>query len=447
MISRLQARLDLQILLANGETVRVTKISPERSTWRQNAPGVADELDVDLSSTYLPVDLRAVAGVRVLHWLFEHQDPERCQPGDPGFFFGVADTIDRDRGDHKLGLPCRDMTSVLLDNKVSLKELRSVDLQKVGSLEAVVKRLVDFGGPFAQTWRVRSLTPAGAKTVFRSLTPEVRKVKGKPGKTVAQATQRRLRLDTMAEGDETPVWEVICQLCARMGAVPEIMLARDGVPEVVLVDALDLQTSDVLRPFRRGGKTFRTLTLGRTVGALSESVKLARDADLPDQIVVGTWDHETGKRLEVTFPRDAKPLKGDKLRRVYQVAEGTADVGVLEKLAAAAWAESRQRQLELDVETWSPWTDGGDHRDPDLLSAGSGMALALEVDDVYAFQEAGRVGDAFEGLPAEVLGAFDRAEAARPPVMIFQVGTIDHQYGRDGYTARMKLRTWLGRQP
>lgn len=458
MISRLQARLDLQILLLTGDFVRISYIAPYEATWTRNLPAVADELEVTFDSSLLPVDLLAIDGIRVNFWLFEHQDPGRCSLSDPGSFHGFSDELGRKRTDRTISLTCRDWAAALLDAKVTPKDLKSVDLKKLGSLESVIKRLVDFGGPFAQTWTVRSLSAAGARSVFPALSGILAKKgvkdKGK-GKSPSQATQRRqFTLEALAEGDETAVWDVICQLCARMGVVPEISIAANGVPEVLLIDALDLQTTDALeagrrQPFARNNRNVRTLTLGRTVATLDETLRLTRDADLPDQIVVGAWDHESGKQIEVAFPRDAKGKRGDKLRRVYQVAEGTADPAVLERLAAAAWASTRQHQLEVEVETWSPWTDGGDHRDPDLLYLAAGSALAIEVADDYALNLAREEREAFDKLPKDVRDAFAKAESARPR-LTFQVGEVTHTFASGespDYACRIKLNTWLGEQP
>jgi len=454
MISRLQARLDLQILLGGSdELIKVSQVSPYEVTWTRNLPAVADELEVSFDSSLLPVDLRGVRGVQVLFWLFEHQDPRRCAPGDPGFFSGYSDEIGRRRTERTVTLSCRDWTAAVLDAKVTPKELKSVDVQKLGSLEAVVKRLLSLG-PASSDWEVRSLSAAGARNVFTTLSKNtaIKRVaaKGK-GKTPKQATQRRqFTLEALADGDETAVWDVVCQLCARMGVVPEVT-AGEKVPVVLLVDALDLQTSDVLRPFARNGSgAGRTLTLGRTVATFDETLRLTRDADLPDQVVVGAWDHEKGTMVEVAFPYDAKAKKGDKLRRVYQVAEGTADQAVLTRVAAAAWAATRQHQLEVEVETWSPWSDGGGPHDPDLLDIGAGAALAIQVSGAYAHNLAREEREAFERLDDKVQEAFTSANASVPRSLLFQVGEVTHTFSAGDspdYACRLKINAFLGEQP
>ena len=457
MISRLAARLDLEVVLSDGKTVRLRNIAPSSVRWRRNLPAVADELSVTCGAAYLPLDLRACRAIRVWCWLFEHQDMERCAAGDPGCFAGFADEVARNRLEQTVTLRCRDWTAGLLDAHVGATALKRLDLRRLGTLSAVVQELVRLGPEYARSWKVRSLSEAGKKVVFAALAqaPGVRGVRGGRKSAPGEVFQRRMDLAAFADGEEASLWEVVVQVSARMGVVPELALNGAGDPEIMLVDALDLQTTDALErgrrhAFMRGARAFRTLTLGESVGVMSESVRLTADTELPDQVVVGAWDHETGRRVEVAFPPDAKPARGQTLRRLYQVAEGVAEPDALRRVAAAAWAATRQHQLELEVETWSPWSDGGSAGDPDLLACAPGAALGLLVADAYAAREAAAVEAAFDDLPALVLNALMAARRdPGAPAMLFQIGTLEHTYsagaGSTEYSARLKLNTWLGR--
>lgn len=455
--SRLEGRVDLQILLtpsrlARGGVsglnapVRLTHLRPLDLTWTRNLPAVADTLSVTLTEESLPVDdLRGLRGIRVIAWLYEHQQIDRCQLGDPGCFFGVVDEIGRGQIEGTLRLEARDMTSVALDAKVTPADLKKIDVTRYETLVELVRALLALAGAFAATWRVVPVSEAAGRSVYAgwqsSGLSSVRR--GGAKKKPAAVAQRRLTtLDTLAEGNETAVWDTVCQVCARLGVVPELALGRDGVPEVLLVDALDLQTSDALRPFERAGRLSRSLTVGESVGMLDESTRFTRSSDLPDVVVVQSLDHETKQITEAAWPPD--PPKGvDKPRISYQVAEGVAGMGALQKLAASAWAATRARQVEIEVETWSPWTDGGSPRDPDLLDCGAGAALTLlwHPDEIHQR----RLRRQRLALDTQVLDRLEQAGRLQDP--LFQILELTHTVSWDDspeYTCKMKLGAYLG---
>lgn len=471
-VSRLEACLELQFFLPQPpaaqpsplaaitgisdevqEIVRLTQIRPERVSWTRNLPAVADELDVTFSASLLPVGLTALEGARVTVWLYEHQQIWNCLPGQPGMFVGLADELSRDRSERTITLRCRDMTAVCLDAKISTAELKLIDISKSASLEGLVKLLLGFAGPFAADWKVVNVSRNDAGSTYAAfLNSEIqafqkRKGKGSKGKP-ATSTQRRLRtLDTLADGDETSVWDIICQVCVRLGTVPEVMLGRDGNPQVHLIDALDLQTSDALRPFSRNGRRTRSLTIGQSIGHTSESVRFARNEDLPDQVVVSTFDHETAAFTEGRFPLDAKGRGKEKPKILYQVVEGVSGQQALDSMAAATWVAAQQRQVEFEVETWSPWSDGGGAVSPDLLDLGAGAAMVIlssEESDHAARREL----EALD-LPRDVIEAFMRAEDRKPPSLMFQVAEVALEYqggSQPDFSCKMKLNAFLGTQ-
>lgn len=426
-----------------GQPARLTHIRPLDLTWTRNLPAVADTLSVTLTEESIPMDdLLGIQGMRIVAWLYEHQQIDRCQLGDPGCFFGIVDEIQRGQIDGTIRIEARDMTSVALDAKLTPQDLRKIDVTKYPTLVELVRALLALAGPFASTWRVVPISEGAGRAVYQGWQPSgLQTVKrGGAKKKPAQAVQKRLTtLDTLADGNETAVWDTVCQVCARLGVVPELSLGRDGVPEVLLVDALDLQTSDALRPFERAGRVARALTLGQSAGMIDETLRFARGTDLPDIVVVQSLDHETKQITEAAWP--PTPPKGvDKPRISYQVAEGVAGQAALQKLAADAWAAARSRQVEFEVETWSPWTDGGGPGDPDLLDCGAGAALMLLEHPDETHQRALRRERV--GFPALLRARLERAGRRRDT--LFQVLEVTHSYGPEEYTCKLKLGAYLG---
>jgi hypothetical protein len=144
-------RGDRQLSKRPDEVAKLEGLEPLSYDWTRNPITVADTLSVTIHPDDVPVDLRLIRGAQVRAWLFCHELLDACRPGDPGYFGGVVDVVERDRNNGSLTLECRDYTAFPLNHKVSPQTLAEVDLSQV--LPDVVRYLID-KMPGGERWRV-----------------------------------------------------------------------------------------------------------------------------------------------------------------------------------------------------------------------------------------------------------------------------------------------------
>jgi hypothetical protein len=144
-------RSDRQLSKRPDEVAILRGLDPLSYDWTRNPLTVADTLSVTIHPDDVPVDLRLIKGSQVRAWLFCHELPDACRPGDPGYFGGVVDVVERDRNGASLTLECRDYTAFPLNHKVSPRTLAEIDLAQ--TLPDVVRYLID-RMPGGERWRV-----------------------------------------------------------------------------------------------------------------------------------------------------------------------------------------------------------------------------------------------------------------------------------------------------
>lgn len=144
-------RGDRQISKRPDEVARLEQLDTLTYDWTRNPITVADTLSVTIHPDDVPIDLRLIRGAQVRAWLFCHEDAAACRPGDPGYFGGVVDVVERDRNNTALTIECRDYTAFPLNHKVSPRTLAEVDLAR--TLPEVVRYLID-KMPGGERWRV-----------------------------------------------------------------------------------------------------------------------------------------------------------------------------------------------------------------------------------------------------------------------------------------------------
>lgn len=509
--SRIRARVDLTFRLRGEpdtkDPIKLTGYIPKGYEWQRNAPGTADTLTVTLDAEDLPFDLRIIEdqGMLVEGWLYEHEKPEQCYPGAPGYFAGIVDALERNQFDTTVSLEARDYTGFLLDREVTAAELNKFDALTVVSLESIVRRMVALN-PGSAKWEIRALTTSAALPLeaigfVQPTKIEVRQALIQGGKRVTQkvnsnkkvtvgvdsagnraetkATQRNAKVSVVSYRVPTPaeilamriqfiaglgslntdtkrvkLWQLITDVCARFGVVPEVDVSEAGVGRVTLVDAGALQTSDVFRPFARDKLTRRLFTVGENVATLNERLELAATDRRPDFVVVSSTDPEIGKTYRACWPPGSDTprakVKGDRaLNGVFQTIEGITNERHLLRLANKAFNALAHNQFTIVVSVDVPWSSGGGPWDPDLLDFGYGAALDL------AFQGFDRVGADPTTILARRLGIrrdlaqriADAGDRIGAMALAFQCVEVTHDWqgGEDPtYQCSFTARQFLG---
>jgi len=459
--SRISARVDLAFRLRGQEDeplINMTHIVPIDVTWSRNKPAEADTCDISISRSDLPFDPRIIAprGGLVFVWLFEHGDIDACKYDDPGLFGGPIDEIKRSLEDGKISIRARDFTSILLDATLGEGVLAKIPVERALSLADVVRATVNSVSDI-DTWQIEELTPsAGARVGSPAVRPRERS-KSKTGR-VSRAPKSILsaRFKTMASVNakqgQVSAWDAVSAVCARMGVVPEVTIDRLGRPKIQLIAADELNTSAILRPFKRGNRPFRTLTVGGDVETLDDTIDLSPHEKRPDFVAVASIDRETGLSVAAEFPSRADRRRTDKSENgLYQTIEGIGTVEGCEKIARSAWESLSQNEFTMTIASPHPWSTGGSPDDPDLLDLGYGAALAV---DYEGFEQLANRSPSDilrdQGLPAVIAARIARAQTELGRLsLLFLVVSVEHSWtggNQPSYKCSISVRQALNGQ-
>lgn len=496
------------VLAAAGDVARIQMIEPLSLDWTRNPPSVPDEFTVTVRSVTVPVDLRIIRGMQVGAWLYVHEDASedlqaraaRCQVGTPGYFGGVVDVVKRTSDGRELTLECRDYTAIPMATTLDLEQLDGISLDQ--PLPDIVRALIDLV-PGGDQWKI---VPRGQMATLgvpaydladevkvRVAAREVRQdrigqlaVLSGPGDfdvdpntgeligelptlgaidssafdrvgtiDVAETITRKIPARVVSKtvpptwaqllGGADTVWEAITRLSQLMGAVAEVAVLDGGAVGVVLVDALELQLGDVLRPFERDGSAARVFEFGSNIVNMTDGRQLLGGQRI-DWAEVQAADPVTGKMRRGRYGRSERSGAGSD-HGLTVTAHGFTDQSHLDRLAKAAWLNANSGELELAVTTDDPWSLGGGPDDADLLGCGggavvdidfAGLALADGVPLAVALRALGVPEDAADTLAA--------ASAAASPSLRFQAVEVKHSYSQtdDGsYSCDLTLQTFL----
>lgn len=463
--SRLSARVDLALRLQGEpltmQPVRLVGYVPRSYDWSRNAPATADTLSVTMNAEDLPFDLRAIAprGGLIQGWLFEHRRPERCAAGDVGYYAGVIDKISRDRFGTTLTIESRDFTAWLLDTELTAEQLNGLDLASAATLTAIVRKIMTFAEG-AELWTIRSLTAASELTLdaASTLTPpkigpatKPKRGQAKPAEILAS---RQLHLSRLIVDKKTNAWDAITDVCARFGVVPEVDVGPDGYGRITLIDAGDLQTSTVLRPFERGARQWRMLVEGEDLSVLREDLELSATDKRPDFVVVSSVDVETGETYRACYPPgldQSRAKKGTKPNGLFQTIEGIRSTKHLERLARRSFEALAHNQFTISLATNRPWSMGGGAHDPDLLAAGYGAALELGFANFDRLQNRADLVlkkrlSIDDETASRIVAASERIGASS---LLFQVTEVHHAWeggNSPSYSCDITARQFLGSQ-
>lgn len=439
--SRLNGRVDLLFRLISdpdGQLVKLERVPFSSIEVVRNRPAECDTADVTLVSSALPFDLRVFApqSVFVSIWLFEGDEPSVCVEGAPGHFFGVVDNLSRDRYEGSVKLAARDMTASPLQANLPEGFIKAFEAR--GLVSDVVLTLIR-EIPGTQKWSVVDL--AGARPVPTEPLTKRPGAKGTKGKPSTPATRRRTRLSDFVGETQVSVWSAVTSVCARAGVVPEVRMGAGGSPEVVLVDAMELQRGDVLRPFERGGRRWRVFVDGEGIARLSERLEVSASSDRPDFVEVSTLS-TGGKRLAARWPETPSAKDKRDERGLFQYVPSVESVEALRDMARSAFDSLRANQFFLTLEATEPWSAGGGPDDPDLLSLGFGALVEVSMRNLEAVGEDRTVEEVLEARG--VAPGFARLLAAAHQrigvlSLLFQVVEVRHQLSK-GYRCVIELR-------
>lgn len=370
--SRVRARVDVAFRLItdpDGELIELEDRACTSFDWLRNAPSVADEATFTLAADALPFNPEIIAtkSLFVSAWLYEEGHARRI--GGPGHFFGVVDDLKIDEHTREVTLSCRDMTAVPLQAFMPGDLVKTFEIG--GSIEDVVEDLLR-QIPGTQRWTVESYSTASDAPVSYeplAIKPEKRK---KGGRSAPKHDTKPVLADVLT-AEKVSVWTAICGVCARAGIVPEVVM-REAGPAVVLVDAHDLHTSDVLRPFSRGNRKWRVFVDHDGLLEHKKHLDLAGGGSRPDYLEVGTIDAQ-GVRIAARWPpvgaSDEKRERGE-----FQFVAGASEAEIL-SLARAGWEALSHNQVRAELVVSESWSAGGGPEDPDLLEFGYGAAVEV----------------------------------------------------------------------
>lgn len=431
--SLMQARCDVFFRLIDdpdGQLLGLQDRPVVSADITRNRPSECDTASVTLASGALPFDLRVIAdkSMFVSLWLFEHQEPANCKDGDAGQFFGVVDDVSRPDSLGQVTLSCRDMTAVPLQAMMTEAGVKAFEVQPGASVEMVVADLLR-QIPGTYRWTVESYSSASVEAAAPLLVKPAKRSKAPP--RAATATS----LSAIVGTERLSVWTAISNVCARAGIVPEVRFGRAGHPVVVLVDSSDLQSSDVLRPFDRGGRTWRVFVDGDGA-TMSEKLDLADTSDRPDFLEVGSVTAQ-GRRISARWP--SAEVAGDKKDTgQFQFVEGVSSEAALQDLARGGYESLAHNQYRASLQLTESWSAGGGPHDPDVLDMGYGAAVevmrpgfARELIEAVTPEFAARIASAQERL-----GALN---------LLFQAAEVKHSFDQSGYRCEVGIRQFIGR--
>jgi len=251
--------------------------------------------------------------------------------------------------------------------------------------------------------------------------------------------------ETVLGAEQQTVWDGIVRLCAKLSIIPEVTLAENGAPLIVLVDAEDYLDGRSFRVFRRGDRNHRILTYGRDVAELAESLDLTA-GDKVDWVEVYAIDPDTGETRRERYGKVGR--KGAGSGQLIP-AHGIVDRNHLQRLARQIWSNLNKAQLQVGVEVDVPWTTGGGVDDPDLLQCAAGTLIELAFASAPRYR--GRsLEDILRGppiyLPAQPAKVLARASERAEPSLVFQVAELVHSGSGEGtgsYRCSLTLQTLL----
>jgi hypothetical protein len=247
------------------------------------------------------------------------------------------------------------------------------------------------------------------------------------------------------------VWAAIMKLCRKMSIIPEVALAEDGSPLIVLVDAEDYVDGRFFRSFIRSDpetgkdRRHRIITYGLDIAELAESRDLTA-GDRVDWVEVVAVDPDKGVTRRERYGMPGSREGGSGIQIPHH---GVTKRSHLKRLARQAWLNVNQGELQLAAEIDIPWTSGGGVDDPDLLQCAAGTIVEV------AFAAAKRYrGRALEDLlksapiylPAQAAKTLGRASERAAPSLVFQVAELVHSGSTEGdgaYTCSLTLQTLL----
>lgn len=253
------------------------------------------------------------------------------------------------------------------------------------------------------------------------------------------------------ESEKMTVWAAIMKVCRKLGVIPEVSLAEDGSPLVVLVDAEDYVDGRFFRAFRRFDaelgreRAHRIITFGLDIAELAES----RDLTAGDRVgwcEVIALDPDTGVTRRERFGKPGNREGGTGIQIPYH---GITNRTHLKRLARQAWLNANAGELQLAAEIDIPWTTGGGVDDPDLLQCAPGTLVEV----VFAAAKRFR-GNALEDilksapiyLPPQAAKVLGRASEAGNPSLVFQVAELVHSGSTEGdgsYSCSIALQALL----
>lgn len=401
----------------------------------RNRPSECDTASVTLAASALPFDLRVIAdkSMFVSLWLFEHQEPNKCKDGDPGQFFGVVDDVSRPDAFGQVTLSCRDMTAIPLQAMLTETGVKAFDLGSGASIGTVVENLLrQIPGTYRWTVESYNTLDTATKGVASLLIKPKKRTKGSKSSAPAESV-----LAAVIGTEKVSIWSAIGSVCARVGIVPEVRFHRDGHPFVILVDASDLHNSDVLRPFDRGGRTWRVFVDGDGV-TMSEKIDLADTSDRPDFLEVGSA-LATGGLISARWP-ETSAADDKKDTGQFQFVEGVTSEKELQKLARAGYESLAHNQYRASLETSESWSAGGGPHDPDVLDMGYG-AIVEVMRQGWTHQA---IMDATTPqFAARIIAAQQRLGALQ---LLFQCAEVKHSFSQSGYRCEIGIRQFLGRE-
>lgn len=438
--SRLQARVDVFFRLiddSNGQLLGLQDVPCTQVDIVRNRPSECDTASITLAGDALPFDLRVIADKSMFAsvWLYEGMEPGQCRDGAPGQFFGVVDDVARVRGELAVSLSCRDMTAIPLQAMMPEGMVKAFQIAVSASVETVVEALLA-QIPGTYRWTVESYTTAAYASP--SLTPlTIKPVKSRRGSSAKPAPG--LHLSDIVSAERLSVWSAITNVCARAGVVPEVRFGANGHPVVILVDSSALNTSDVLRPFDRGGRNWRVFVEGEVL-QISEKLDLADTEGRPDFVEVGSV-LPGGRRLAARWPQAASVpgAKPEKEHGLFQFVAGVSSEATLRDLAKAGYESLAHNQYKIELTLSEPWSAGGGPTDPDLLDLGYGAAAELVSG---SFGRLAAVHDPH--IAARIQAAQDRLGSL---ALLFQCAEVKHSWSNaPGYRCTIGIRQFLGRE-
>jgi hypothetical protein len=448
--SKLTARVDVFFRLISdpdGELWGLENIPWGSVRVTRNRPSECDTASVTLLGDALPFDLRVIApkSMTVSIWLYEADDPGVCLDGAPGQFFGVVDSVERDRYSWQVQLTARDLTAVPIQAKVGDGFAAQFEIK--GPLDMLVEDLLR-QIPGAQDWRVadylpeRKILSADSLALNPALLPAAKK--GKRGAAPGVAKGRnKVYLSNLIGSEQVTVWGAITAICARVGVVAETRMGGDKNPYIVLVNGHELQSSDVLRRFERGNRRWRVFMDGDGIAALKERLEISDSSDRPDYVEVSS--ERAGRAIFGRWPavdRDKRSKAVDQ-NVLFQYAPGVESVETLQEMARTAYESLVANQFSVALTAPEPWSAGGGPSDPDLLTLGYGALVEIAMPGFEAFAHGKSTEDVLlaRGVDAELARRLAEAHARIGALsLLFQVVQVDHSLSNGRYQCEVGLR-------